>query len=1128
MAPDNRPEDESPLDRSLRAIRQLRARLETVEGAQRAPIAIVGMGCRVPGVEGDVCGPDGFWDLLATGGDAVKDRPPGRGARNDAPLRAGWLHNVDRFDARFFGVSPREVVRMDPQQRLTLEVAWEALEHAGLPPSSLAGTEAGVFVGVNSSDYFWLQLAARKADDTYTINGATHSSVPNRLSYQLDLKGPSLAVDSACSSSLVAVHLACRSLRSGECSVALAGGVNLVLSGDVTAVHQCGLPLLADGCSRTFDAGANGYARGEGCGIVVLKRLADAQADGDRIWAVIRGTAVNQDGRTHGVSAPNGTAQRALIRSALAEARVPAASIRFIEAHGTGTELGDPIEAEAMAAVYGEGRTTDQVAWLGAVKTNLGHLEAAAGSVGLIKAVLALDREMVPKNLHFTRINPHISIDESRFQIADRACPWPRTADAPRRAAVSSFGAGGTNAHLILEEAPEAPVGHSGDVDAAPDAPERPFILALSADRPQTLRAVGERWAEFLTAIDDTTVRDTCFTAAVRRDHFEHRATVVARSRESLHRRLHALARDEPDDGVIRQRVSWSGGATRGLVFAFAGMGAHAVDQGRHLLAIEPAFRRALTSVDAEIQEQAGWSVIEMLTDERRQASAGIDRTQPTLFALQIGLAALWRSWGVVPDAVVGHSLGEVAAARVAGALSLPDAARVVLARSRQLESVAGDGAMTLVGLSVEDAATLAAELAADRAETDRAPLAVAVDMGHQASVLSGSKTDVERAVEVLRKRNVFCRLLDVDIAFHSPRVEPLASALGVELAGLDPRRATIPFCSTVTGDFVDGAQLDADYWRRNLLQPVRFWPALRQLAATHHGVFVELGGHAVLTPAIRQDFEHLDAPVVAVASLRRGENSHTTMLRALGGLHGAGASVDWPAVVGDRRQVTVPTYPWHRQRYWFTDDGADATVVADVDGAPHSAAQADPILVPPSLADGGDADNGADGDRGSLARQLATTASHRRRDVLLGHVLDEAAAVLGLVGDEADLEPDQGFFQLGMDSRMAVELADRLARALDRPLPSTVTFEHPTSDALCDVLSETVLAVGPESKVPPSDARAEVPSLVAPHDGTNGDGPTPVEANTLGREEIDDHTGDDVAALLREHIAAIEAGRGM
>jgi myxalamid-type polyketide synthase MxaE and MxaD len=901
-------------------------------------------------------------------------------------------------------------------------------------------------------------------------------------------------------------------LRGGESDLALAGCDNRFLSADDTAVHTCGMPLSPACRSKTFDAGANGYARGAGCGVVVLKRLADAEADSDRVWVIIRGSAVNQDGRTHGVAAPNGTAQRAVIRQALANAKVPPASIGYVEAHGTGTELGDPIEAEALAEVYGEGRGAGQRAMLGAIKTNIGHLEAAAGVAGLIKAVLVLDREAVPKNLHFARLNPHIALDESRFCIADERCPWPRDLASPRRAAVSSFGAGGTNAHVILEEAPVAMSRVNTPGEAAPDeSAVRPFVLALSADRPGALRAAAAAWSAFLDAEgDDRALRDACFTAAVRRDQLAHRAVVVASDRRTLRQRLDALARDEPDAGVVSGRAAGGMSSTRGLVFAFAGMGAHGVDQGRDLLAHEPAFRQAFEAVDQAIRRQAGWSPIDVLQDDHCNPS--IDLAQPTFFALQIGLAALWRAWGVVPDAVVGHSLGEVAAARVAGALSLDDAVRVVLARSQQLATIAGDGAMALVGLAEEEAAALAAE----HARAHGAALAVAVVMGHQASVLSGPREDVERVVERMRARNVFSRRVDVDVAFHSPQVVPLADALGAQLAGLTPQTARIPFCSTVTGDLVDGATLDADYWARNLRQPVRFWPALRTLAAKRHDVFLELGGHPVLLPAIRQDFEHAGQAVVTLPSLLRDEKDRETLLRSFGGLHSVGRSVDWRAVVGQGRMVTVPGYPWQRQGFWFDGSGGARAAttpapVGMVSGQASNAASPQGGGAARETLGGALVEEASrpGGPRGELARRLAATMAFQRRDVLLGHLLDEVASVLGLEGDDADLEPSQGFFQLGMDSRMAVELTERLARDLDLPLPSTLTFEHPASDVLCDELER--LAADGMARAMDHDVAPDV----APDREPIGVGPW--------EQENDDLASDDVVTLLRDQIAAME-----
>ncbi|AUX47813.1 uncharacterized protein SOCE26_093370 [Sorangium cellulosum] len=684
------PSEAEYLSRLLRAaavIKDLESRLAALERKKTEPIAIIGLGCRFPGGADD---PERYWQLLEAGVDAVSEAPPERfqrdpsppGSDQEAPPWGAFLKDVDRFDAHFFGISPREAAKLDPQQRLLLEVAWEALEHAGIAADRLAGTRTGVFVGITTSDYQLLSAsAAPEEQDAYVATGNGHCFPPGRLSYFLGLEGPSLAVDTACSSSLVAVHLACQSLRSGESSLALAGGVNVILSRWVTWLLTKLQALSPDGRSRAFDARANGFVRGEGCGLVVLKRLSDALSDGDRILSVIRGSAVNQDGRSSGFTAPSLRAQQAMLRQALESAGVSPADVGYVETHGTGTSLGDPIEVEALAGVLGEPRSDGSVCALGAVKTNLGHLEAAAGIAGLVKAVLALQRGVIPANQHFTTLNPRIDLSGTPFVIPTRNLPWAR-GDRPRIAGVSAFGLSGTNAHVVLEEAPRPPA-------AAAAGEERPLVLLpLSARSPQALSDLAQAYLCDLAGAPRegaARLRDIAYTAAVRRSHHEHRAALVARSREELAASLRAFVAGEPRAGVAQGRASQA--ARTRLVFVFSGQGSQWIGMGRELLGDEPVFRAALEACDALVRQHAGFSLLDELTSA--EASARLDRTdvaQLAIFGVQVALSALLASKGVTPDAVIGHSVGEVAAAHVAGVLSLEEAVRLVAIRGRLIE----------------------------------------------------------------------------------------------------------------------------------------------------------------------------------------------------------------------------------------------------------------------------------------------------------------------------------------------------------------------------------------------------------------------------------------------------------
>ncbi|WP_438010608.1 type I polyketide synthase [Sorangium sp. So ce321] len=695
-------------------LREMRARYEALQRARTEPIAIVGMACRFPGADD----PEAFWRLLRDGTDAIREVPPERwdvdayydpdpGTPGRMYTRqGGFLDGIDRFDAAFFEIAPREAARVDPQQRLLLEVAWEALERAGRAPDQLAGTETGVFVGISNSDYAQLCIGGGDPTriDAYLPTGTMFSVAAGRLSYVLGLHGPCIAVDTACSSSLVAIHLACQSLRSGECRVALAGGVNLITS-PLSTIAVSQLRMMApDGRCKTFDAAADGYVRGEGCGILVLERLSDALANRSPILAVVRGSAVNHDGRSGGLTAPNGPAQEAVIRRALANGGVSPAEVSYVEVHGTGTSLGDPVEVGALRAALRHGRSPEQPLWLGSVKTNLGHLESAAGIAGLMKVALAFQHREIPPHLHLKELSPHITLDDIPASVPTQRTAW-EVSVGRRIAGVSSFGFGGTNAHAVLEEAP-APA------EEAPPAERPPHLLCLSAKQPEALEALALRYAAHLDQHPAERLPDICHTAGVGRAHFAQRLAIVADTRQEMREALDAFARGALGAGAARGEAPIDGPAR--VVFLFSGHGSQWAGMGRALLDEEPAFRRALEACDAVIQREAGFSVVaEICADARSARLDPIDVGQPALFALQVALAALWRSWGVEPWAILGHGVGEVAAAHVAGALTLEDAARIVCRWSRLLRKVSGKDATILPELPMETRGPLGVELSA-------------------------------------------------------------------------------------------------------------------------------------------------------------------------------------------------------------------------------------------------------------------------------------------------------------------------------------------------------------------------------------------------------------------------------
>ncbi|HWE60542.1 MAG TPA: type I polyketide synthase, partial [Chloroflexota bacterium] len=741
----------SPIKQAFLALEELQAKLDAVERDRTEPIAVIGMACRFPGADD----PEAFWRLLRDGVDAIGPVPADRwdmaayyhpdpdAAGKTYAQWGGYLAHVDRFDAAFFGIAPREAARMDPQQRLLLEIAWEALEDAGLPPARLAGSPTGVFAGLVAGDYLQLQLSDPAQIDAYTGTGVSNSVAAGRLSYLLDVQGPSLAVDTACSSGLVATHLACQSLRVRECTLALAGAVHLLLSPLSAGVIPSKMRLLAeDGRCKAFDARADGIGVGEGCGMVVLKRLSDALADGDRILALIRGSAVNQDGHSNGLTAPSGLAQEAVIRQALANAGVAGERIGYVEAHGTGTPLGDPIEVEALHAALGRRGERGTPCLLGSAKTNIGHLGGAAGIAGLIKVVLSLIHGEVPPHLHFSRLNPNIALNGTSFVIPTDRRSWPSDRGG-RYAGVSAFGWAGTNAHMILEQAPAV------TAQAEQETARQAYLLPLSARSSEALRCQARVHRDHLAAASaELLLHDVCYTATVRRSHHEYRLAVVGASRSEIVGRLDSFLATGSHAGISSGRA----GARRpGLAFVFSGQGAQWAGMGTALLQTEPAFRSALEECDALLRRHARWSLLEEIVAEpTRSRLDATEIAQPVIVALQLALVALWRSWGITAEAVAGHSVGEISAACVAGALSLDEAMQVAYHRGRLMEAAAGQGQMAAVALPAAEARAVVARYG------ER--LALAATNSPTSTVLSGDPTTLAEALAILKRRGVECR----------------------------------------------------------------------------------------------------------------------------------------------------------------------------------------------------------------------------------------------------------------------------------------------------------------------------------------------------------------------------------
>ncbi|MEU6237087.1 type I polyketide synthase, partial [Kitasatospora sp. NPDC047058] len=888
------------------------------------PVAIVGMACRFPG---GVAGPEELWDLLAGGRDAIGPFPQDRGWDLDAlydpdtehagtsyTREGGFLQDVSGFDPAFFGISPREALAMDPQQRLLLETSWEAFERAGIDPAALRGSQTGAFVGGYSSGYAAMSLdgdSEFEGIDSHVMTGNATSVLSGRLSYTLGLEGPAVTMDTACSSSLVALHMACQSVRAGECSLALAGGITVTAAPDGFIAFSQARGLAVDGRSKAFAASADGMGMAEGVGMLVVERLSDARRNGHPVLAVIRGSAVNQDGASNGLTAPNGPSQQRVIRAALAGAGLSAAEVDAVEAHGTGTKLGDPIEAQALLATYGQDRPGDRPVFLGSVKSNIGHTQAAAGVAGVMKMVLALQHEELPPTLHVDEPSPHIDWSAGHARLLTEAVPWPANG-RPRRAGVSSFGMSGTNAHVILEEAPA-----DGAAEAEATAPEPVLTGAgawvLSGRSAKALSGQAGRLREWVTARPELGPEDVAWSLAATRSRFEHRAVVVGGDRAELVTGLESLTAGA-SAGSVLSGVARSDARP---VFVFPGQGSQWVGMGRELAEASPVFAARLAECAKALAPFVDWSLDEVLAGaEGAPEMKAADVVQPALWAVMVSLAAVWEAAGVAPEAVVGHSQGEIAAATVAGMLSLDDGARVVALRSQSLKVLAGLGGM----LSVSRPAAVVEERIACFGER----LSLAAVNGPSAVVVSGDPEGLEELKAEFEAEGVRARMVAVDYASHSAQVERLEEEIRSVLAGVTPRRGRIPMVSAMTGETLTGEELDAAYWYASLRATVHFDRAVRTLAGQGHRVFVEVSPHPVLLGAVTESLEEvaLEAGAAAVpaavcGTLRRDDGGATRLVTSLAEAFVNGAPVDWTAVLPAGARVDLPTYAFRHDRFW-------------------------------------------------------------------------------------------------------------------------------------------------------------------------------------------------------------------
>ncbi|MFS7880252.1 type I polyketide synthase, partial [Streptomyces asiaticus] len=917
------------LKRVMTDLRQTQRRLREVEDKSREPIAIVAMSCRFPG---GVRSPEELWGLLARGEDAVSEFPEDRGwdlaeLYDPDPDRSGtsyvkegaFLSDAGAFDPTFFGISPREALAMDPQQRLLLETSWEAMERAGVTPASLRGSKAGVFVGTNGQDYTVALRQAPKGVEGFLATSGAASVMSGRLSYTFGFEGPAVTVDTACSSSLVALHLAVQSLRQGECPLALAGGVTVMSTPGLFVEFSRQRGLAPDGRCKAFAAAADGTGWGEGVGMLLLERLSDARRNGHSVLAVIRGSAVNQDGSSSGLTVPNGISQQRVILQALANARLSAAEVDAVEAHGTGTTLGDPIEAQALLATYGQDRAEGRPLLLGSVKSNLGHTQAAAGVAGVMKMVLAMQHGALPKTLHVDEPTPHVDWSAGAVELLAEQVAWPESGE-PRRAGVSAFGVSGTNAHVVLEQAPvgdeddAAEEGVSGDDSAVAVVP-----WVLTARSEAALRAQAGRLASYVEERAELSAGDVGWSLATTRTVFEHRAVVLAGDGDGLVNGLGALAEGNTAPGVVRGMAA----ARDHAVLVFPGQGSQWVGMAAGLLESSPVFAERIAECAAALGPFVDWSLVDVLGDPA--ALERVDVVQPVLWAVMVSLAELWCSYGVEPAAVIGHSQGEIAAACVAGALSLEDAARVVALRSRALRALSGLGGMVSVSLPVGEVR--------ERLGRWGERLSVAAVNGPSAVVVSGDADALDELLAGCEADEIRARRIPVDYASHCAHVEAIEEELRQALAGISPRSSSVPFYSTVSGGVLDTEELDAAYWYRNLRQTVCFDETVRALLADGFQVFVEASAHPVLTMAVEQTAEDHGTRVTVAGSLRRDEGGLERFVTSLAEAYVGGASVDWSTAFRGTgaRQVELPTYAFQQQHYWIE---TPSSAVGDVTSA--------------------------------------------------------------------------------------------------------------------------------------------------------------------------------------------------
>lgn len=1062
-------------------------------GSINEPVAVIGVGCRFPG---DIDGPERLWDFLTEKKCAITAYPD-RGFTNAGTFAesGGFLKDVAGFDNRFFDIPPDEALRMDPQQRLLLEVSWEALEHAGIIPESLRLSRTGVFVGVSSTDYVRLVSASAQQKSTIWDNtGGSSSIIANRISYFLDIQGPSIVIDTACSSSLVAVHLACRSLSTWDCDIALVGGTNVLISPEPWGGFREAGILSQTGCCHAFDKSADGMVRGEGCGVIVLQRLSDARLEGRRILAILTGSAVNQDGKSNGIMAPNPSAQIGVLENACKSARVDPLEIGYVEAHGTGTSLGDRIEAHALGMVFGRKRPGSGPLMIGSIKPNIGHLEGAAGIAGLIKAVLMVERGSLLPSGGFTEPNPAIPFTELGLRVVDELQEWPVVAGRPRRAGVSSFGFGGTNAHVIVEEAGSvgadtvsgrADVGGSGGGVVA---------WVISGKTASALAAQAGRLGRYVRARPALDVVDVGYSLVSTRSVFDHRAVVVGQTRDELLAGLAGVVAGRPEAGVVCG-VGKPAGKT---AFVFAGQGSQWLGMGSELYAAYPVFAEALDAVVDELDRHLRYPLRDVIWGHDQDLLNTTEFAQPALFAVEVALYRLLMSWGVRPGLVLGHSVGELAAAHVGGALCLPDAAMLVAARGRLMQALPAGGAMFAVQAREDEVAPMLGH-----------DVSIAAVNGPASVVISGAHDAVSAIADRLRGQGRRVHRLAVSHAFHSALMEPMIAEFTAVAAELSVGLPTIPVISNVTGQLVADDFASADYWARHIRAVVRFGDSVRSAHCAGASRFIEVGPGGGLTSLIEASLA--DAQIVSVPTLRKDRPEPVSVMTAAAQGFVSGMGLDWASVFSGYRpkRVELPTYAFQHQKFWL----APAPSVSD----PTAAGQI------------GASDGGAELLASSgFAARLAGRSADEQLAAAIEVVCEHAAAVLGRDG-AAGLDAGQAFADSGFNSLSAVELRNRLTAVTAVTLPATAIFDHPTPTELAQYLitqidghgSSAAAAANPAERI---DALTDV-FLQACDAGRDADGWKMVALASNTRERMSSPVRNNVSknvALLADGISDV------